>query len=77
MTTTDEVTSASADPRFMDALLDCLLPASPDGRMPAAGSLGLGAVVTNGISGQAQVGTMITAALQRLQASARAEDGFH
>ena len=66
------------DPGFMQAFLDTVIPPSPDGRMPGAGSLDIEDAVAAAVDADARSGPVIRAGLAAVASSAytRAEGGF-
>jgi len=70
----NETTNPLPDFGFMQALLDVVIPASADGRMPGAGALGIAADLTDAIEADRQLGPVVVAGLRALRAAALALD---
>ena len=62
------------DSAFMQAFLDVVIPPSGDGKMPGAGSLGLGATVAAALEGDPMLGPVVMAGLQAVRDAAIARD---
>lgn len=74
----ESVARSSAEESLQDilsAVLDTLLPASSDGRMPAAGSLGLGPEICRELAKTPALWTMVREGLQQLDESCRNQYG--
>ena len=56
------------------AVLDELIPSRPDGRLPGAGTLGMGAVVEHAAAGTPELAQMLTAGFAALEALAGRSD---
>ena len=52
-------------------MLDCLIPPSPDGRLPGAGSLGVRAQLETALAESPELGPLIAAGLQALETEAQ------
>ena len=68
----NEPTAPLEDGPFMTALLDTLIPPSEDGKLPGAGTLGLGGDVATAIASHDRVGSEVTAALEAIREQAPA-----
>lgn len=66
--------SLMRDAAFMAALLDTLIPASDDGRMPGAGTLGLAAGIADDMEASDRFGPAIASALRAVQDAALEHD---
>jgi len=62
------------NPQLLAAVLDELIPPRPDGRLPGAGALGLGAVVEHAAAGAPEIGPVLTAGFAALESLARRSD---
>jgi hypothetical protein len=56
------------------AVLDERIPSRPDGRLPGAGTLGMGAVVEHAAAGTPEIEQVLTAGFAALEALARRSD---
>jgi len=76
VTTDDPETRPLTDAEhgLLSAVLDELVPARPDGRLPAAGRLGLAATVDEALRATPPLRAMIVAGLEELDAAARVRD---
>ena len=72
------MTDPLLDPGFMQAFLDTVIPPSPDGRMPGAGSLGIEDAVVAAVEQDSHSGQLIRAGLAAVEsaASTSTEGGF-
>jgi len=59
---------------LLATVLDELIPPRPDGRLPGAGTLGLGAVVEHAAAGTPDVGQVLTAGFAALEGLAQRSD---
>jgi len=66
-------TSPLDDHEFMDAVLNVVLPESPQGEVPGAGSLGLAPTVAAGLRGDPLLGPMVETGLEGLRRAALAD----
>ncbi len=73
MSTTDTPTPLR-DAAFMRAFLDLVIPPSDDGKLPGAGSLGLGADLAGRIEADPALGSFVQAGLQAVYDAALARD---
>lgn len=72
------VPSCSADASHFDtlvAVLDTLVPASSDGRLPAAGSIGLGPEICEQLAKTPPLWAMVREGLQQLEELCRSQHG--
>jgi len=60
--------------QLLAAVLDELIPPRPDGRLPGAGALGVGAVVENVAAGTPEIGQVLTAGFAALEGLAQRSD---
>ncbi len=60
--------------QLLAAVLDELIPPRPDGRLPGAGTLGLGAVVEHAAAGTPEIGQVLTAGFAALERLAQRSD---
>lgn len=60
--------------RLLAAVLDELIPSRPDGRLPGAGTLGVGAVVEHAAAGTPELGQVLTAGFAALEELAQRSD---
>lgn len=58
--------------QLLATVLDELIPSRPDGRLPGAGTLGVGAVVERAAAGTAELGPVLTQGFATLENLARA-----
>jgi len=75
--TTDDVETrplTDAEHRLLSVLLDELVPARPDGRLPGAGQLGLAVAVDEALRATPPLRAMVLDGLAELDAAARARD---
>jgi hypothetical protein len=68
-----EIPSVLDDHDFMNALLDMVIPPSPSGEIPGAGSLGLSPAVTMRLRADSLLGPFVEAGVQALREAALAE----
>lgn len=66
------------DEKFMDALLNLVIPPNASGSLPGAGTLGLSAAVARGLQDDPLLGPMVTGGVQAIWEAARSEhpEGF-
>ena len=71
---TEPIPFTDAQRRTLAHVLDDLIPASPDGRLPAAGQLGAGAYLDHSLGAMPELKAMIAQGLDALDALARQRD---
>lgn len=60
--------------QLLAAVLDELIPPRPDGRLPGAGTLGVGSVVEHAAAGTTELGQVLTAGFAALEGLAQRSD---
>ncbi len=69
-----DATTPLRDPAFLQAFLDTLIPPGDDGRMPGAGSLGLGETIVARIEAAPMLGPAVGAGLAAVRDAALERD---
>lgn len=70
----DPIPFSAAQQRVLAHVLDDLVPPSPDGRLPGAGAVGVGAYIDRSLGALPELKAMVAAGLDALDATARQRD---
>ena len=69
-----ESPTALNDEKFMDALLELVIPPNASGSLPGAGALGISHEVANGLQADPLLGPMVGAGIQAISEAALSQD---